>query len=150
MESVEFASIGVERRRYAVEEIRFSMAKLYRAFVVWSSLYGDAHEERERRELVDELTDLFTRCYLPRSMWLARETRERIEGFAEKSRELRTELSADIDGRGYEKARKRMSRRVSRKLGPMRKGVDRALATEISGPKPSRWRGRPRRAQGLT
>ncbi len=118
------------------------MAKLYRAFVLWSSHYGDGDEERERRDLVDELIELFTRCYLPRSMWLTGETRERIEGFAAKSRELRAQLSADVEERGYEKARKRMSRRVSRKLGPMRKQVDRALATEIAAPKPSRWRAR--------
>ena len=72
MKSVEFGPVGVERRRYAVEEIRFSMARLYRGFVLWASLYGDVRdaEERERRERVDELLDGFTRSYLPRSMWL--------------------------------------------------------------------------------
>jgi hypothetical protein len=142
LKSIEFAPIGVERRRYAVEEIRFSLARLYRGFVLWASMYGesDAREERERRERVDELIELFTRCYLPRSMWFTSETRERIEGFAEKSRELRAQLSTEVEERGYEKARKRMARRVSKRLGPMRKRVDLALETELAGPKPSRWR----------
>lgn len=146
MKSIEFGPVGVERRRYAVEEIRFSLARLYRGFVLWTSLYGPVEdsEERERGELVDDLLDGFSRSYLPRSMWLAGETREKIEDFTEKSRELRAQLSAEVEERGYEKARARMSRRVSKKLGPMRKRVDRALQTELAGPKPSRWRTRPR------
>src|SRR3712207_1719945 len=88
MEGIDFGRVGVERRRYAVEEIRFSLAKLYRGFVLWASMYGetDPREERERREQVDRLLDLFSRCYMPRSMWLAEPTRETIEDFAEKSR----------------------------------------------------------------
>jgi hypothetical protein len=68
MDSIDFGRVGVERRRYAVEEIRFSLARLYRGFVLWASMYGetDASEERERREQVDHLLDLFSRCYLPR------------------------------------------------------------------------------------
>jgi hypothetical protein len=51
LESIGFGRVGVERRRYAVEEIRFSLARLYRGFVLWASLYGEADtsEERERR-----------------------------------------------------------------------------------------------------
>lgn len=144
MKSIEFGPVGVERRRYAVEEIRFSMARLYRGFVLWASLYGDVHdtEERERRERVDELLDGFTRSYLPRSMWLTNETQDRIEDFTERGRELRTQLSAEIEERGYEKARARMARRVSKKLGPMRKRVDSALEAELVGPRPSKWRAR--------
>lgn len=107
MEGIDFGRIGVERRRYAVEEIRFSLARLYRGFVLWTSLYGEAdgREERERREEVDHLLDLFSRCYMPRSMWLAGETRERIEDFAEKSREMRERFSAEVEERGYEEVR---------------------------------------------
>ena len=71
MDSIGFGRVGVERRRYAVEEIRFSLARLYRGFVLWASMmYGeaDAREERERREQVEHLLDLFSRCYLPRSI----------------------------------------------------------------------------------
>ena len=55
MDSIDFGRVGVERRRYAVEEIRFSLARLYRGFVLWASMYGetDAREERERRTLRD-------------------------------------------------------------------------------------------------
>lgn len=141
MEGIDSGRIGVERRRYAVEEIRFSLARLYRGFVLWTSLYGEAeaHEERERREHVDHLLDLFSRSYLPRSMWLAGETRERIEDFAEKSREMRERFSAEVEEKGYEEVRAVMARRVSKKLGPARKQVDLALETELSGPKPARW-----------
>jgi len=144
LESIDFGRIGVERRRYAVEEIRFSLARLYRGFVLWTSLYGEAeaNEERERREQVDRLLDLFSRSYLPRSMWLAGETRERIEDFAEKSREMRERFSAEVEEKGYEEVRSGMARRVSKKLGPARKQVDLALETELAGPKPSRWRPR--------
>jgi hypothetical protein len=156
MESIDFGRVGVERRRYAVEEIRFSLARLYRSFVLWASMYGetDAREERERREQreqreqVDHLLDLFSRCYLPRSMCLAGETRETIEDFAEKSREMRERFSAEVEAKGYEEVRAVMARRVSKKLGPARKQVDLALETELAGPKPSprvasraAWRG---------
>jgi hypothetical protein len=109
--------------------------------VLWASLYGetDSGEERERREQVDRLLELFSRSYLPRSMWLAGETRERIEDFAEKSREMRERFSAEVEEKGYEEVRAVMARRVSKKLGPARKQVDLALETELSGPKPARW-----------
>jgi hypothetical protein len=141
LEGIDFGRTGVERRRYAVEEIRFSLARLYRGFVLWTSLYGEAeaNEERERREQVDRLLDLFSRSYLPRSMWLAGETRERIEDFAEKSREMRERFSVEVEEKGYEEVRAVMARRVSKKLGPARKQVDLALETELSGPKPARW-----------
>ena len=142
MGGIDFGRVGVERRRYAVEEIRFSLARLYRGFVVWASMYGetDAREERERREQVDRLLDLFSRCYLPRSMWLAGPTRETIEDFAEKSREMRERMGAEVEAKGYKEVRAVMARRVTKKLGPARKRVDLALETELTGPKPSRWR----------
>ncbi len=142
VESIDFGRVGVERRRYAVEEIRFSLARLYRGFVLWASMYGeaDAREERERREHVDHLLELFSRSYLPRSMWLAGETRETIEDFAEKSREMRERLGAEVEEKGYEEVRAVMARGVSKKLGPARKQVDLALETELAGPRPSRWR----------
>ena len=142
VESIDFGRVGVERRRYAVEEIRFSLARLYRGFVLWASMYGetDAREERERREQVDHLLDLFSRCYLPRSMWLAGPTRETIEGFAEKSRKMRERMGAEVEAKGYEEVRAAMARRVTKKLGPARKQVDLALETELAGPRPSRWR----------
>ncbi len=144
LRSIELGPVGVERRRYAVEEIRFSLARLYRGFVLWASLYGDVEdsEERERRERVDELLEGLSRSYLPRSMWLAGQTQEKIEDFTEKSRELRALLSAEIEEKGYEKARAGMTRRVSKKLGPLRRQVESALETELRGPQPSRWRDR--------
>ncbi len=142
MEGIDFGRVGVERRRYAVEEIRFSLARLYRGFVLWASMYGetDAREERERREQVDRLLDQFSGSYLPRSMWLAVPTRETIEDFAEKSREMRERLGAEVEAKGYEEVRAAMARRVTKKLGPARKQVDLALETELAGPRPSRWR----------
>lgn len=142
MKSIEFGPVGVERRRYAVEEIRFSLARLYRGFVLWTSMYGDVDdgEERERRERVDQLLEGFSRSYLPRSMWLAGETREKIEDFTERSQDLHARFSAEVEEKGYERARKGMARRVSRKLGPVRKQVDSALETELAGPRPSGWR----------
>ena len=105
-------------------------------------MYGevDAGEEKERRERVDQLIEGFTRSYLPRSMWLQDETRDKIEDFTEKSREMRDRFSAELEEKGYEEARAGMARRVSKKLGPVRKQVDSALETELAGPKPSGWR----------
>ena len=143
MENTDFGRVGGEQRRYAVEEIRFPLARLYRGFVLWASMmYGeaDAREGRERREQADHLLDLFSRCYLPRPMWLAGEARETIEDFAEKNREMRERFSAEVEAKGYEEVRAVMARRVSKKLGPARKQVDLALETELAGPKPSRWR----------
>ena len=138
---MELGRVGVERRRYAVEEIRFSLARLYRGFVSWSSMYEvDGGEERERRERVDELLEVFSRSYLPRSMWLSVETREKIEDFVQKSRELRALFCAEMEGKGYEKARAGMARRVSKRLGPSRKQVDLALETELAGPRPTGWK----------
>ena len=77
LEGIGFERIGVERRRYAVEEIRYSLARLYRGFVLWTSLYGEADEERQRRERVDGLIEVFYKGYLPRSMWPASGTRGR-------------------------------------------------------------------------
>ena len=147
MKSIELGPVGVERRRYAVEEVRYALARLYRGFVLWASLYGDVEdtEERQRREHVDELIEGFAKSYLPRSMWLAGQTQEKIEDFTEKSRELRALASAEIGEKGYERARAGMARRVSKKLGPVRKQVDSALDAELRGPQPSRWRARFRR-----
>jgi hypothetical protein len=117
--------------------------RLYRGYVLWASMYDEAdapRAERERREPVDHLLALFSGCYLLRSMWLAGETRETIEDFAEKNREMRERFSAEIEAKGYEEVRAVMSRRVSKKLGPARRQVDLALETGLAGPKPSRWR----------
>jgi hypothetical protein len=144
LRTIEVERAWGERRRYAVEEIRYSLAKLYRGFVLWSSLYGEVEdsEERERRELVEELLAGFSRSYLPRSMWLEEGTREKIEDFTEKSWELRSRFAAEVQERGYEEARAGMSRRVSKRLRPLRTQVDSALEAELAGPRPSKWRTR--------
>ena len=83
---------------------------------------------------MDELIEQFSRSYLPRSMWLAGETRDRIEDFAHRSREMRERFSSEVEEKGYEKVRSGMARRVSKKLGPARKQVDLALETELADP----------------
>lgn len=55
---------------------------------------------------------------------------------------MRERFSAEVEEKGYEKARSGMARRLSKKLGPARKQVDLALETELTGARPSRWRTR--------
>ena len=143
MRTTEVERARVGRRHRAVADIRRDLAKLYRGFVAWASLYGDVddRDERERRERVFELLDRLYNCYLPRSVWLTEGNRKKVEGFVQRSEELCSEFSAAIEERGYEKVRARMAKRVSKKLGPLKKDVESDLEAELSGARPG-WRGR--------
>lgn len=137
-------------RQRVVAEIRKSIARPYRDFITWGSLYEVANEEEEerRREQVSRsLGDLRNR-YLPRSMWLEPGTRKKIEAFMEEAGELLEELSEDVEDLGYARARSEIARRVTRELGPLRKEVEAGLEAELSAPEPGRWRGRLRRNAG--
>ena len=59
MRMIEAEGVRVERRRSAIVEIRKYLARLYRGFVWWASLYGevDDHYEREWRDLIVWLHD---------------------------------------------------------------------------------------------
>ena len=137
-----------DRRHRAVADIERDLAKLYRGFVAWASLYGDVDDraERERRERVVELIDGLSNCYLPRSVWLTEGNRKKIEGFVQRSEELCSEFSAAIEERGYEKVRAGMAKRVSKKLGPLKKDLKADLEAGLSGTRRPGWRGRLRRA----
>lgn len=138
----------VERRERAVAEVRELLARVYRGFVAWGSLYGDvdAREERERRERVSALIGELTNGYAPRSLWLEEGTRKKIENFIRKSDDLCSRFSAEVQEYGYEKARADITRRVSKELGPLRKEAETGLEAELSGPRQSRWRLGPFRA----
>ncbi len=133
--------VRVERQRYAVEEVRALVAAVYRGFVAWASLYGDLDrgDERERAERVAGLLTEFSDRYLPRSLWLTQGTRRKIEDFVERSETLHSRLAVEIGEKGYPKVRKRMTSRVSRQLGPLKRDVESALEEELLGPAPSRW-----------
>ena len=135
MRTIEVEHVQFERRHRAVAEIRQHLARLYRGFVAWASLYGDVDErdERERREHVVRLLDELSNGYLPRSVWLTDGTRKKMENFVERARNLCSEFSADVEERGYEKARASMARRVSKKLGALRKDVESDLEAELAG-----------------
>lgn len=148
MRTIEIEHVRAERRHRAVEEIRQHLARLYRSFVAWASLYGDADEgdERERREQVVRLLEELSNGYLPRSLWLAEGTRKKIENFVETSGELCSEFSAEVEERGYEKVRSGMAKRVSKKLGALRKDVESDLEAELAGTRRAGWRERLRGA----
>lgn len=131
----------VERRR-AVAEVRELLARVYRGFVAWGSLYGDVgvREERERGERVSALIGELANSYAPRSLWLEEGTRKKIEGFIRKSDDLCSRFSADVAENGYEKARAGITRRVSKELGPLRREAEIGLEDELAGPRQSRWR----------
>lgn len=144
MRTLENGRGQIERRRRAVAEVRELLARVYRGFVAWGSLYGDVDvtEELERRERVSALIGELTNGYAPRSLWLEEGTRKKIEGFIGKSDDLRSRFSADIDERGYEKARPVITRRVSKDLRALKKEVEICLEEELAGPRQSRWRRR--------
>ena len=110
MKTIEVERARVERRRSAVAEIREHLARLYRGFVAWASLYGevDDHEERERRERVVGLLDELSNQYLPRSVWLTEASRKKIEAFVQRSEELCSEFSVEIEEQGYPRVRRSM------------------------------------------
>ena len=147
MRPMEVERVRVERRQRAVEEVQRRLAKLYRGFVAWASLYGEVEdsEERERRERVVELLNELYNGYLPRSLWLTEANRKKMEDFMQKSEDLYSEFCASIEERGYEKARAGMAKRVSKRLGPLKKDVESSLEAELSGEHRAGWRGRLRR-----
>ena len=136
-----------ERRERAAAEVRDLLAQLYRSFVLWGSVYvgTDHHDEQdEMRERVARLLGEFSGHYLPRTVWLEEATRKKIEVFLKKSESLYREHSAEIEQQGYAQVRARMTKRVSKELGPLRKEAESALEAELAGTRP-RWRRRLRR-----
>jgi hypothetical protein len=135
LRTMEVERVRVEHRHRAVAEIRQHLSRLYRGFVAWASLYGEVDEryERERREHVVALLDELSNGYLPRSVWLTQGSRKKIENFVQRSEELCSEFCAQVEERGYEEVRSRMARRVSKKLGPLKKDVESDLEAELSG-----------------
>ena len=138
----------VERRHRAAAEIQNMLADLYRGFVAWASLYGDAEGryEQEQRERVTMLIDSLSNGYLARSMWLEPSARKRIEVFIERSEDLYSRFCADIEERGYTRARKSMANRVSRQLRSLRKVAESNLKDSPEAPSRPRWRMRLRRS----
>jgi hypothetical protein len=146
LRTVEVEGGRVGRRRSAVVEIRKHLVGLYRGFVWWSSLYGDVedHYEKERREQVIDLLDELSNQYLPRSVWLAEDSRKKVETFVRKSEELCSEFSAEIEERGYPRVKRSMERRVSKQLRPLKTEAESGLEAELAEPRP-RWRERLRK-----
>jgi hypothetical protein len=143
---------GVERGRTegqqrAVAELRGLLARLYRSFVAWGSLYGDLdlrYEQERSREEVLWLLDEVPGQYLARSMWVEPATRKKIERFIEKSRDLYSDFVADIIEQGYPRTRPVMANRVSRELGPLKKEADASLTLEFADTSQPPWRKRVR------
>ena len=135
-----------ERRGLAVAEVRALLARLYRGFVWWGSLYEDAdlayEQERRREEIVWLLGELSCN-YLARSVWLEGGTRKKVERFIDKSEDLYSDFVADIVDRGYARTRDAMASRVSRELGPLRREAEASLEGELAGSRHGGWRLRP-------
>ena len=131
-----------ERRQRAAAEIQILLADLYRGFVAWASLYGDAdgRYEQDQRERVADLMDRLSNGYLARSMWLEPGVRGRVEGFIERSEDLYSRFCTDIEERGYTRARKSMANRVSRQLRSLRKDVESELGEDPDEPRRLPWR----------
>ena len=136
----------VGRRRSAVVEVRKHLAELYRAFVWWTSLYGDVddHYEKEKRERIIDLLDELSNQYLPRSVWLTEGCRKKVETFARRSEELCSEFSAETEERGYPQVKRSMERRVSKQLRPLKTDAESGLEAELADPR-ARWRERLRK-----
>ena len=145
MRTTQTGPVRAERLHRAVGEIRQDLVGLYRAFVAWASLYEDVREgdERERRERVAGLLEELSNGCLPRSVWLTEATRRKVEAFLRRSGDLLSELSAEVEERGCERAG--MARRVSKKLGPLKKDLDSDLGAELAPARRAGWRGRLRR-----
>jgi hypothetical protein len=137
----------VERRQRAAAEIQNMLADVYRGFVAWASLYGDAEGryEQEQRERVTALIDRLSNGYLARSMWLEPPARKRIEVFIERSEDLYSRFCADIEERGYARVKKNMAKRVSRQLRSLRKVAESNLKDDPDDSRP-RWPARLRRS----
>jgi len=146
LRTIEVEGARVGRRRSAVVEIRKHLAGLYRGFVWWASLHGevDGDYEKERREQVIDLLDELSNQYLPRSVWLAEDSRKKVETFVRKSEELCSEFSAEIEERGYPRVKRSMERRVSKQLRPLKTEAESGLEAELAEPRP-RWRERLRK-----
>jgi hypothetical protein len=136
-----------EGHERAVAELRGLLARLYRSFVAWGSLYGELdlryEQERSREEVLGLLDDVPGQ-YLARSMWVEPATRKKVEKFIEKSRELYSDFVADIIEQGYPRTRAVMANRVSRELGPLKKEADVSLNLELADTSQPRWRKRVR------
>jgi hypothetical protein len=129
-----------DSRQRAAVEVRGSLARLYRSFVLWGSLYEDLDREHEQmRERVAALSHEFSSQYLARSLWLDQTTRKKIDRFTEKARSLYSDFSAEISERGYPRTRAVMANRVSKELGPLKKEADAALDVELGGNHQRRW-----------
>jgi hypothetical protein len=135
-----------ERREQAVAEVRDLLARLYRAFVAWGSMYGglDLRDEQElRREEVVRLLGEFPGQYLSRSVWLEQGTRKKIKRFIDKSEDLYSDFVAEIVDRGYAQTRDVMAARVSKELGLLRKDAEASLESELlAGAREPPWRRR--------
>ncbi len=144
MRTMEAGRNRTARRGRAAAEVRERLAQLYRSFVLWGSVYGDAdrHDEQyEMEERVARLLGEFSGHYLPRTVWLEEATRKKVEAFLKKSEGLYRELSAEIEQRGYAQVRARMAKRISKELGPLRNDAESVLEAEVRGARP-RWRSR--------
>ena len=125
-----------ERRGQAVAEVRELLARLYRGFIWWGSLYEDAdlrHEQERRREEVVGLLGEFSGNYLARSVWLEQGTRKKVERFLDKSEDLYSDFVADIVDYGYAQTRDAMATRLSKELGPLRREAEASLEGELAG-----------------
>ena len=146
LRTIEVEGGRVGRHQSAVVEIRKHLAELYRAFVWWTSLYGEVedHYEKEKRERVIDLLDELSNQYLPRSVWLTEGCRKKVENFVSRSEELCSEFSAEIEERGYPRVKRSMERRVSKQLRPLKTEAESGLEAELAEPRP-RWRERLRK-----
>jgi hypothetical protein len=135
-----------ERREQAVAEVRDLLARLYRAFVAWGSMYGglELRDEQElRREEVVRLLGEFPGQYLSRSVWLEQGTCKKIKRFIDKSEDLYSDFVAEIVDRGYAQTRDVMAARVSKELGLLRKDAEASLESELlAGAREPPWRRR--------
>lgn len=115
-------------------EVRGLLARLYRGFVLWVSLYEDEElplEQERRRGEVARLLGEFSGNYLARSVWFEGGTRKKVERFMDKSEDLYADFVADIVDGGYARTRPAMADRVSRELGPLRKEAEASLEGEL-------------------
>ena len=129
-------------RQRVVAEMRAMIARPYRDFITWGSLYdvSDEVEQERQRDLVSWSLDNLRKRYLPRSMWLEAGTRKKIEAYIEGACTLFEELSRDVETNGYARVRANIVRRATRELGALRREAENSLGAEMEPANQGRWR----------
>ncbi len=123
-------------------QIGYLVTKVYGAFIMWVSSYEDTADGREQNIRQSRVADLLTELsasYLPHSIWIQKSDRKKIEDFIKKAKVLYERFSEEIREQGYPKVRSKISYRVSKQLGPLKREAETSLEFKASDTRKHRW-----------